>query len=49
MKPTVEKANYEDLADILALQKLAFRSEAAIYDEFGIPPLTEQLIFKPFS
>lgn len=28
---------------ILALQKLAYQSEAAIYDDFSIPPLVESL------
>jgi ribosomal protein S18 acetylase RimI-like enzyme len=32
-----------DAAEILRLQKLAYRSEAAIYDDFTIPPLTQTL------
>jgi GNAT superfamily N-acetyltransferase len=39
----VERATVEDAKEILALQKLAYRSEAAIYDEYGIPPLTQTL------
>jgi phosphoribosylanthranilate isomerase len=43
MKLVAIKANYEDCEDILALQKLAFLSEAAIYDDLTIPPLTQTL------
>lgn len=32
-----------DAAEILALQKLAYRSEARLYDDWTIPPLTETL------
>lgn len=39
----VERATVEDAAEILALQKLAYQSEAAIYDEYRIPPLTQSL------
>jgi GNAT superfamily N-acetyltransferase len=39
----VERATVEDAQEILALQKLAYQSEAAIYDEYGIPPLTQTL------
>ena len=39
----IEKALFEDLEEILALQKLAYRSEALIYNDFGIPPLTQTL------
>jgi ribosomal protein S18 acetylase RimI-like enzyme len=37
------KALIEDAATILELQKLAFRSEAVIYDDFCISPLVESL------
>ncbi len=37
----IEPANTNDAAEILALQKLAYFDEAAIYNEFGIPPLTQ--------
>ena len=37
----VETANISDAAEILALQKLAYFGEAEIYNEFGIPPLTQ--------
>jgi phosphoribosylanthranilate isomerase len=43
MKPIAIKANLEDLAEILALQKLTFQSEAIIYDDDKLPPLTETL------
>jgi len=36
-------ANTSDAQDILALQKLAYQTEAAIYDDYGIPPLTQTL------
>ncbi len=40
----ITKAKIEDAEEILALQKLAFQSEAALlYDDYGIPPLMETL------
>jgi len=39
----VQPAEPEDAAEILALQKLAYRSEAAIYGDWSIPPLTQTL------
>ena len=39
----IELAKMEDAPDILALQKLAYRSEAEIYNDFSIPPLTQTL------
>jgi GNAT superfamily N-acetyltransferase len=39
----IERAGLEDAEEILALRKLAYQSEAAIYDEYGIPPLTQRL------
>jgi GNAT superfamily N-acetyltransferase len=39
----VQQAEPGDAAEILELQKLAYHSEAAIYNEFGIPPLTQTL------
>ena len=44
-KPNMEikTAIIEDAETILALQRLAYQSEAAIYDDFTIPPLTETL------
>jgi phosphoribosylanthranilate isomerase len=37
----IASAGPDDAADILALQKLAYRSEAAIYQDSDIPPLTQ--------
>ncbi|MGZ4383369.1 MAG: GNAT family N-acetyltransferase [Gaiellaceae bacterium] len=39
----VEQAQPADAQAILALQRLAYRSEAALYDDWSIPPLTESL------
>lgn len=39
----IRLATVEDVEVILALQRLAYQSEAAIYDDFTIPPLTETL------
>ena len=36
-------ASVDDSAAILDLQKLAYQSEAAIYNDFSLPPLTETL------
>jgi len=37
----IERAVTEDAAAILALQKLAYMSEARIYDDWNLPPLTQ--------
>jgi ribosomal protein S18 acetylase RimI-like enzyme len=39
----IGRAQLSDATEILALQKLAYQSEAAIYDDYGIPPLTQTL------
>jgi ribosomal protein S18 acetylase RimI-like enzyme len=39
----IKPATIENAENILALQRLAYQSEAAIYDDFTIPPLTETL------
>lgn len=39
----IKPATIEDADSILALQRLAYQSEAARYDDFTIPPLTETL------
>jgi predicted N-acetyltransferase YhbS len=39
----VTKALYEDLEEILELQKLAYQSEAKLVGDFTIPPLTQTL------
>ncbi len=40
---TIVPAAVEDASEILALQKLAYRSEAELNGDFSIPPLTETL------
>jgi phage replication-related protein YjqB (UPF0714/DUF867 family) len=47
----IEKAKVSDAEEILALQKLAYRSEAEIYNDFNIPPLvqTSEEIKKDFE
>lgn len=40
---TISRANVEDAAAILALQRLAYQSEARIYDNPDIPPLKQTL------
>lgn len=39
----IKTANLEDARAILDLQKLAYASEAAIYDDYSIPPLQQTL------
>jgi len=39
----IERATVSDAGEILALQKLAYRSEAEIYNDFSIPPLVQTL------
>lgn len=39
----ITKAEKEDLRDILELQYLAYQSEAAIYNDYNIPPLKQTL------
>lgn len=39
----IQKAGKDDAGEILSLQKLAYQSEAEIYDDFTIPPLTQTL------
>jgi len=36
-------ASVDDSAAILDLQRLAYQSEATIYDDFSLPPLTETI------
>jgi len=42
-EPAISLATMDDLPAILALQKLAFRSEAELYNDFSLPPLTQTL------
>lgn len=37
----IERANIQDAEEILSLQKLAYISEAEIYNDFNIPPLVQ--------
>ncbi len=39
----IEIAKIEDLEEILTLQKKSYQSEAALYDDYSIPPLTQTL------
>jgi len=39
----IARAEAEDAAEILDLQKLAYRSEAQLYDDWTLPPLTQTL------
>jgi len=38
-----KKAEFSDLEEILQLQKLAYKSEAELYNDFNIPPLVQTL------
>ena len=39
----IEKATVSDAEELLALQKLSYRSEAGIYNDFRLPPLVQTL------
>jgi GNAT superfamily N-acetyltransferase len=39
----IERANVDDAAEILALQKLAYLTEAELYGDYTIEPLTQTL------
>jgi ribosomal protein S18 acetylase RimI-like enzyme len=39
----IERAKISEAEEILALQKLAYKSEAEIYNDFNIPPLVQTL------
>lgn len=43
MMKNITHASSEDAEVILELQKLAYQSEAQLYNDFGIPPLTQTL------
>ena len=43
LKPAVQLATIEDAEELLALQKLCFQNEAALYKDNNIPPLTQTL------
>jgi ribosomal protein S18 acetylase RimI-like enzyme len=40
---TIKRADVRDAEEILALQKLAFQSEAELYNDYTLPPLTQTL------
>ena len=40
---TIQSAQQEDLAEILALQKECYLQEAAIYEDYNIPPLLQTM------
>ncbi len=40
---TISDASTKDADAILVLQKLAYRSEAKLYNDFSIPPLTQSI------
>lgn len=40
---TISRASLSDAKAILALQKLAYESEARFYDDWSLPPLTQDL------
>jgi len=40
---SIVHADVSDAAEILALQKVAYQSEAELYDDWSIPPLTQSL------
>jgi len=39
----IERAAVSDAEEILSLQKLAYRSEAEIYNDFNVPPMVQTL------
>ncbi len=43
MKGRVERASFEDLKEILVLQKRAFKSESIIYQDDKLPPLVQTI------
>jgi GNAT superfamily N-acetyltransferase len=43
MMENITRASAEDAVTLLELQKLAYQSEALLYDDFNIPPLTQSL------
>lgn len=39
----IVQASFDDASEILELQKIAYQKEAALYDDYNIPPLTQTL------
>lgn len=42
-KVTISRASLADAEAILTLQKLAYQSEARLYDDWSLPPLTQDI------
>lgn len=40
---TIERALIADLPEVLELQRAAYQSEARLYDDYSIPPMTQTL------
>ena len=40
---TIQQAEFEDLKEILNLQKVCYREEAELYNDFTIPPLIQSI------
>ncbi len=40
---TIQKAEIEDVEKVLCLQKLAYESEARLYDDWSLPTLTQSI------
>ncbi|MBN2011837.1 GNAT family N-acetyltransferase [candidate division KSB1 bacterium] len=51
MHPNFEHASLDDASEILALQKQAYQSEAEIYNDYSIQPLTQTIdeIYNEFT
>jgi len=47
--PTITRANKADFPEILRLQYAAYQSEAEIYDDYTIQPLTQTLGYEIFK
>ena len=43
IKMIIKRAKVSDLEEILSLQKMAYKSEAEIYNDYSIPPLSQTL------
>lgn len=43
MTPVIQRASEADADEILALQKLAYESEARAYGDWSLPPLTQTI------
>jgi GNAT superfamily N-acetyltransferase len=43
MDITIAKAKMDDASEILELQRIAYQREAALYNDWAIPPLTQTL------